>query len=208
MNTTINSLPFELELKQEIEKFGQLVVLPKGQFLAEEGKYTKQIPLLLSGKIRVYKTDPELDREILLYYVRQGETCIMSVFSIYNDIKSSVNGVVTENSEVLLIPIQKVRAWQLRYSTWNRYIINGFEQRYSNLLDVFKAISFRKIDERLEDFLRTYSQDHNTQVIPFSHQQLANELGTTRVVISRILKTMENQNVLSLHRGYIRLNPA
>jgi len=205
MNPIINKLPFELELRSEIEKQGILKVLPKDTYIAKENEYIRYIPLLVRGRIRVYKEELDLGREILLYYVNRKETCMMSVFSIFQDNKSQVNGITMEESEIILIPIQKVREWQLKYPSWNEYLITGFSERYSNLLASFTTVSFYKIDDRLNYFLKQFSKDNDTHIIPFSHQKLANELGTTRVVISRLLKKMESQNLLSLHRGYINL---
>jgi len=205
MKQIIQNLPFDLSLKQEIENSGIMKTLPENSCIIREGQYVKHIPLLIKGKIRVFKIEPDLDREILLYYVGKGETCMMTVFSVYQNRKSRVHGITTEDSEMLLIPIEYVQKWQSKYPDWNKYLINGFEERYSNLLDAFEAVSFHKIDERLENYLKKYSDRNETLIIPFSHQQIANELGTTRVVVSRILKEMEAQNRLTLHRGYIKL---
>ncbi|MCP4442956.1 MAG: Crp/Fnr family transcriptional regulator [Aureispira sp.] len=205
MHPIIQKLPFELALKKQIEEKGLVKIFPKGTIILEEGEYLRHLPLLMDGRIRVYKIEPNLDREILMYYVKKGETCLMSIFSTFQNHKSKVNGITTENSTILLIPIHLVQEWQQKYSTWNSYLMSGIEERYQNLLQAFEAVSFHKIDQRLEAFLLEYAQDKDTLTIPFSHQELANELGTTRVVISRILKTMESQNKLSLHRGAVKL---
>jgi len=180
-------------------------VVPPDVGVLKEGEYLKYLPLLVRGEIRVFKTELSKDREILIYYVRQGQTCMMSVVSVYQNFPSKINGITTEETELLLLPVDRVRKWQFQYQLWNEYIMKGVEERYSNLLDAFEAVSFYKIDERLNDFLLSYANTHNTANIPLSHQKIANELGTTRVVVSRILKSLEDQNQLVLKRGEIQL---
>ncbi len=205
MHPSIKQLPFELDLKKEMDRLAVPESVPAGVSVLSEGGYLKFLPLLVRGEIRVYKSELSKDREILIYYVREGQTCMMSVVSVYQNLPSKISGITTLDSEILLLPVEHVKDWQFRYRSWNEYIMKGVEERYANLLDAFEAVSFYKIDERLINFLESYSKAKATSVIPLSHQELANELGTTRVVISRILKSLEDQNVLVLKRGEVHL---
>ena len=205
MHPFIDRLPFELDLKNEMDKLATMRSLPAEMEVLSEGAYLKHLPLLVTGEIRVYKTERSKDREILVYYVREGQTCMMSVVAVYQNLPSKISGKTTQETDVILLPVEHVRDWQFRYRSWNEYIMKGVEERYANLVDAFEAVSFYNIDERLRSFLESYGRSKDTSVIPLSHQELANELGTTRVVVSRILKSLEDQNILLLKRGEVHL---
>lgn len=199
------ALPFEDSLKQEIAETCQSKTLIKGTVLAESGKYLKMIPLVLKGSVRVYRIDYDRDREILLYYIPPGQTCMMSVIASFLDMQSKVNAVTEKDSELLLIPTAKVREWQIRYPKWNRFILEIFLHRYTELLNTINDLSFKHIEERLQNYLtQCYHRQGSTNIVT-THQRLANELGTTRVVVSRLLKDLEKKGVVQLLRGEIKL---
>lgn len=201
----LHRLPLEKALKDEMLSLCQTVLLGKNEVIAREGKLMKMVPLLLEGSIRVYRQDPEIDREILLYYIEPGETCMMSIVASFTNMTSQVNAITEKKSKMLLIPVLKVKDWQLRYPAWNTFIINTFLNRYTELLTAFNEMCFQNVDKRLERYLKQYSKRQGMDVVPLTHQELANELGTTRVVISRLLKSMEKEGILELKRGLIEL---
>ena len=198
-------LPLEEKLLDEIHSSCEVLKVSPDQQIVEAGKYIKMVPLLIEGSIRVFQEDVEADREILLYYVNPGETCMMSLGACFGDKKSEISAVTEEMSSMILIPTSKVREWQRTYPTWNEFIIQTFRRRYTDLLSAFNDVSFKRIEERLMEYLTNYQDRKNTNVIPLSHQKIANELGTTRVVISRLLKKFENDDLLELHRKAIVL---
>lgn len=202
----ISELPLEQELIDELESKCQVATVGDQVVLAESGKYMKVIPLVLDGSIRVYRNDYELDREILLYYISNGQTCMMSIVASFAQIKSQVHAITQRESELLLIPTDKVRAWQIRFPKWNQFIIQTFLNRYTELLDTINDLSFKHIDERLYNYLIQYHHRQGDDNVKLTHQKLANELGTTRVVVSRILKDLEKKGQVELSRGEIRLN--
>lgn len=201
----LEDLPLEDTLKMEMNTLCQLVTIKKHEILAEADKYMKMIPLVLEGSIRVFQQDYEADREILLYYIEPGETCMMSLVASFKDMKSQVSAITEMQSELLLIPIIKVREWQVKFPSWNNFIINIFLNRYTELLNTLNDLSFKNIDERLVNYLKQYHQRQGGEKVLLTHQRLANELGTTRVVISRLLKNMEKDGVVELKRGLIEL---
>lgn len=201
----IVDLPFEEELKSEMDAICDVVTVEKSVVLAESGKYMKVIPLVLSGSIRVYRNDYDLDREILLYYISSGQTCMMSLVASFSDKKSQVHALAERKSELLLIPTNKVREWQINYPKWNDFIIRTFLTRYTELLNTINDLSFKNIDERLYNYLIQCYHRHGDDKVSLTHKKLANELGTTRVVISRLLKELEKKKVVELHRGEIIL---
>ena len=189
--------------QEELMKHGQLLCFNKGDVIVREGQYVKFLPIVLSGAIRVFQQSE--DREILLYYVRAHETCTMSLAAAYFNNKSTSHGVVAEPTEILIFPAELIDQWQLKYPTWNRFVMEMFRTRYDQLINSFQRVVFEHIDVRLLEYLRNAGHKGESQFINLSHQQLADELGTTRVVISRILKEFERQEKIKLFRGRIEL---
>lgn len=203
---TINQLKLEEDLIKELQNNCQIVSVDEQVVLAESGKYMKVIPLVLNGLIRVFRNDYQLDREILLYYIQEGQTCMMSLVASFANMESQVHAITERKSELLLIPTAKVREWQIKYSRWNQFIINTFLDRYTELLNTINDLSFKNIDERVYNYLIQHHHRHGGNSVKITHQKLANELGTTRVVVSRILKDLENKGFINLQRGEIQLN--
>lgn len=194
----------EPELQLEIQKHGKMIKANKGDILVREGQYLNFLPIVIEGLLRVYQENE--DREILLYYVGPEQTCMMSLSSAYFDYYSTANGIAIEPTEILVLPAYLIAEWQLKYPSWNRFIIRTFKSRYDELLTAFGNVAFKPIQVRVKEYLSAYQKNNGSSKVPISHQNLANELGTTRVVISRILKQFEKENLIKLHRGYIELN--
>jgi len=193
----------EPEFKAELLQHGKLLKFEKGDIIVRDGQYVKFLPIVINGAIRVYQQKE--DREILLYYVKAEETCTMSLAAAYFNNRSSSHGVVTEPTEVLVFPAHLIDQWQLKYASWNKYVMHMFRKRYDELINSFEGIVFEHIDVRVMEFLKNKALNDNSKSINLSHQQIASELGTTRVVISRILKDYERQQKLKLNRGRIDL---
>ncbi len=193
----------EPELQTEILKHGKVIQANSGDVLIREGQHLNFLPIVIRGKIRVYQEKD--DREILLYYVGPEETCMMSLSAAYLDYKSTANGVAIEPTEILVLPAFLIADWQLKYPSWNRYIIHTYKNRYDELLNSFGNVAFKPVASRVKDYLRNQRELLATNKISLSHQTLANELGTTRVVISRILKQFEKDRIVKLHRGQIEI---
>ncbi|MBV8390111.1 MAG: Crp/Fnr family transcriptional regulator [Mucilaginibacter sp.] len=190
-------------LKEELAQHGQIASFNKGDVIVRDGQYVKFLPIVLKGAIRVFQQSE--DREILLYYVRAEETCTMSLAAAYFNNKSTSHGVVTEPTDVLIFPASMIEQWQLKYPSWNRYMMQMFRTRYDQLINSFQGVAFENIDTRVMEYLKTAIRKAENRSVTLSHQQLADELGTTRVVISRILKDYEHQNKIRLFRGRIEL---
>jgi CRP/FNR family transcriptional regulator len=189
--------------KEELLAHGQLLSFNKGDIIVRDGQYVKFLPIVLNGAIRVFQQSE--DREILLYYVRAEETCTMSLAAAYFNNKSTSHGVVTEPTDVLIFPASLIDQWQLKYPSWNKYVMQMFRTRYDQLINSFQGIAFEHIDTRVLEYLKNTANKDGNKSIDISHQQLAAELGTTRVVISRILKDYEKQKKIRLFRGRIEL---
>lgn len=201
----LRKLPFisEPNLQVEILEKGQLIVSEAGKQVVREGEYVKILPIVLEGSIRVFQT--RIDREILLYYVEPSQTCMMSLSACFYNRSSAIEAMTSVPTTFLAIPVQYIAEWQRKYVSWNSFVIKTFRKRYDELLDAFESVAFEHIDQRVLDYLSKRQQKEANHRIEISHLQLAKELGTTRVVISRILKQFELQGKVRLHRGAIEL---
>lgn len=198
----INELESLPKLKAKLEDFGITKSFHEGDVIVNENAYIKSIPIVTKGSIRVMRTDED-GREILLYYIKAGESCIMSFLGGIHQDTSKVKAVAEEETEILFIPIDKVSLLIKEYPEWLDYIFRLYHKRFEELLDVVNAIAFKKLDERLLDFIRKKVELAKTKTLNITHEQLANELGTARVVVSRLLKKMEEEGLVTLGRNKI-----
>jgi len=195
---------FNTLLGKEIYASGQVKSFPAGSIILNINDYIKSIPIVLSGSIRVIRTDED-GREILLYYIKPAESCIMSVLAGINDNTSKIKAIVEEDAELLLIPVSKASEWIRKFPEWTDFIFTLYQKRFEELLDVVNAVAFQKVEVRLLHLLKQKSSLFQSQVISVTHQQLANELGITREAVSRVLKQMENEKLITLTRNKITL---
>lgn len=193
----------ENNLKDEIIEVGVVVTLPKNSFVIEQDKYIKWLALVVSGKVRVWQEYE--DRQILLYYVNPVQTCVLSLSATFRDCKSVVNAKTEEETTIVKIPVRFAAEWTFTYKSWNRFITNAFIHSYEDLLHSYKNLAFNKIDKRLLDYLQTVSEQNNDGHINLSHSQLAKEIGTTREVVSKILKQFELSGIVKLKFKQIEL---
>src|SRR5450432_2606869 len=156
----------EPEFREELLKHGQVASFNKGDVIVRDGQYVKFLPIVLKGAIRVFQQKE--NREILLYYVKAEETCTMSLAAAYFNNKSTSDGVVTEPTEVLIFPSDLINQWQLKYSSWNKYVMHMFRKRYDELINSFQGIVFEHIDVRVLKYLRNKSLKEGSQFVSLS----------------------------------------
>lgn len=192
------------DLKKEIAEAGYSKSFASGSVIVDIHSYIKTIPVVISGSIKVIKTD-EAGNEILLYYITAGQSCIVSVLASMNNETSKIKAVVEEDAEILLLPTQKTKEWIRTYPEWTDFIFNLYQKRFDELLEVLNAVAFQKIDARLMHLLKQKKQLYQSAEINVTHQQLADELGITREATSRVLKQMEHSGMLQLSRNRIML---
>jgi CRP/FNR family transcriptional regulator len=176
----------------------------EGEVILNENAYIKAIPIVTVGSVRVMRTDEE-GREILLYYIKAGESCVMSFLGGLHHDTSKVKAIAEEETQILFIPIDKVGLLIKEFPEWLDYIFRLYHERFEELLDAVNAIAFKKLDERLFNFIKKKCELMNTNTLSVTHEQLANELGTARVVVSRLLKQMEDVGLVKLGRNKISL---
>ena len=176
----------------------------EGAVIINENAFVKAIPIITNGSVRVMRTDED-GREILLYYIKAGESCIMSFLGGMHHDTSKVKAVAEEQTDILFIPSDRVNALIAEFPEWLDYIFRLYHKRFEELLEVVNAVAFKKLDERLLIFLKRKTALTNNQNIHITHEQLSNELGTARVVVSRLLKQMEDEGLVKLSRNKITL---
>jgi len=192
-------------LEKEVNSNSQRRKLRAETVLVQSNNYVRSLPIVLSGSIRVIRQDEE-GKEILLYYIQPGESCIMSFLAGIHEDTSKIKAVVEEDAEVLLLPIAKASEWIKKYPEWADFIFKLYHRRFEELLSVINAIAFQKLDDRIMELLKKKANIYRSNEINTTHQQLAEELGTTREVISRLLKQMEKRKLVILSRNKVLLN--
>lgn len=193
------------EINEKLLDYGFTKTFAEGDVILNENAYIKAIPIVMSGSIRVMRTDDD-DREILLYYIKAGESCIMSFLGGIHQDTSKVKAIAEEPTEILFVPIDKVNLLIKDYPEWLDYIFRLYHKRFEELLDVVNAIAFKKLDERLLDFIKKKCAINENKTLVITHEHIANELGTARVVVSRLLKQMEQEGLVTLGRNKIILH--
>ena len=192
------------EIRAKLTSYGSSKTFNEGDVILNEDSYIKAIPIVIKGSIRVMRMDEE-GGEILLYYIKAGESCIMSFLGGMHHETSKVKAIAEEETQILFIPIDKVSSLIKEYPEWLDYIFRLYHKRFEELLEVVNAIAFKKMDERLLNSLKKKSEINKTNTLQVTHEQLANELGTARVVVSRLLKQMEDEGLVKLGRNRIIL---
>ena len=191
-------------LTAKLYEYGIAKTFAPGDAILNENAYIKAIPLVTKGSIRVMRTDED-GREILLYYITSGESCIMSFLGGMHHDTSKVKAVAEEETEILFIPIDKVTHLIKEFPEWLDYIFKLYHKRFEELLEVVNAVAFKKMDDRLLGFIKNKCELTKSHTLYVTHEQIANELGTARVVISRLLKKMEEEGLVKLGRNKITL---
>lgn len=192
------------ELVEKLYKFSIKKTYEAGSVILDENAYIRSIPIVTKGTLRVMRTEED-GREILLYYIKAGESCIMSFLGGLHNETSKLKAEVEEDAEILFLPMDKVSLFIKEYPQWLDYIFRMYHRRFEELLEIVNAIAFKKVDERLMSLLNKKQELTSNKTLSITHEQLANELGTARVVVSRLLKQLEDAGTVQLGRNKITL---
>lgn len=195
---------FEEELLQEIDAIGILKTVSAGDELIRTGQYLSAMPLLVDGVIKVMREDED-GFELMLYFLEKGETCAMTLSCCTGSAVSEIRAVAETDSTLLMIPVEKMEEWLGKYKSWRNFIFDSYHQRLMEVLETIDSIAFKKMDERLLEYLRNKSKYYNDSEIKVTHQDIAFDLHTSRVVISRLLKQLEKTNRIKLNRNSVKL---
>ncbi|MBC7487790.1 MAG: Crp/Fnr family transcriptional regulator [Cytophagaceae bacterium] len=192
------------QIREKLIEYGITQSFKEGDIILNENTHIKVIPIVMKGSIKVMRTEED-GREILLYYIKAGESCIMSFLGGMHHETSKVKAMAEEEVEVLFLPIEKVSSMIKDYPEWLDYIFRLYHKRFEELLEVVNAVAFKKVDERLLNLIHKKAELSHNKTVIVTHEQLANELGTARVVVSRLLKQLEENGQLKLGRNKIIL---
>ena len=192
------------QIKEKLMVYSIAKSFKEGDVIVNENVHIKAIPIVTSGSLKVIRTEDD-GREILLYYIKAGESCIMSFLGGMHHETSKVKAIAEEDVDVLFLPIEKVNSLIKEYPEWLEYIFRLYHKRFEELLEVVNAVAFKKVDQRLLDLIHKKIELNHSKVIAVTHEQLAQELGTARVVVSRLLKQLEEVGILKLGRNKITL---
>ena len=194
---------FNPELREKVIKESLIQDFPKGTEVMREEQYIKVLPIVLEGLVKVYSRFD--DKELLLYYIEPSQSCVMTFYAALKNAPSKVFAVTEEETKLLLIPVQHLPKWLKEFPDFNELFYNQFNQRYSELLDTIGHLLLDKMDKRIYDHLKKKTSVTNTSSVKMSHSQIANELGTAREVVSRILKKLELDGKIEQNAGEIKI---
>lgn len=195
---------FEPELQDEINKVGKTISVKAEDVIMDYGQIIRGIPLVLSGSIKIYRMDED-GKELLLYYVNSNESCAMTFTCCMEQKPSEIKAIAEEDVTMISIPVKYMDKWMMKYTTWKNFIMGTIHDRFNELLKTIDLIAFQKLDERLRHYLEQKAKNLGTKLLNLSHEQIATDLATSRVVISRLLKALENEGLLLLYRNQIKL---
>lgn len=195
---------FEEELLKDILSVGEYKKVAEGTELIDIGSDIEFMPLIISGAIKILREDENGD-ELVLYFIEQGDTCAMTITCCIGQVKSKIRAVAEVETEILMIPVQKISEWMNKYQTWQSFILQSYHERMQELLEAIDTIAFLNMDERLSKYLKDKAMINKNEIIQVTHKQIANDLHTSRVVISRLLKKLEIKGEIKLHRNQIKV---
>lgn len=195
---------FEQDLIDEIAEIGVSKNFNADTTIIELGDFIKSMPLLIAGAIKILREDENGD-ELVLYYLEKGDTCAMTLSCCMGQTKSKIRAVAETDVELILLPKEKMTSWLSSYKTWQSFILQSYHNRVEELLQAVDTIAFLKMDERIFKYLKDKAMVNNNDELTTTHKQIAEDLHTSRVVISRLLKKLENEQKIKLYRNSIKV---
>ena len=181
---------FEEALLDEIAKVAIYKEFKADDYLIEIGDYIKTMPLLLTGAIKILREDENGD-ELLLYFLERGDTCAMTLTCCMGQSKSRIRAIAETDGAMLMIPVEKMEEWLTKYKTWRNFVFDSYNVRLNEMLEAIDTLAFMNLDERLYKYLTDKAKVIGDTEIKNTHQEIAYEMHTSRVVISRLLKALE-----------------
>lgn len=202
MITDLNSsyFPFEQALLEELEEL-EIIEIQPGTVVLKEHEFIKVVPIVLEGSIKLRKLDPT-GREIIFYHIEPGESCILSITSCLNNKESQAEAIIEKPTRIIVVKAERIRAWMDEYASWRKFVVKLYYNRMAEIMTLVDLVVFKSVDTRLVGYLKDNALNNELDI---THQQLAGELGTAREVVSRLLKQMEKDGLISMERGKIKI---
>lgn len=195
---------FEPELLHQIESKAKIVSVKEGDVILDIGDMVRVIPLLIKGILRISRLD-QSGKELLLYYVQAQESCAMTFTCCMQQFPSEIKATAETDVEFVAVPIHYMDEWLAKYPTWKSFVMRTIRSRFNELLHTIDQLAFQKLDERLIHFLKEKSKVTGSTIINLSHEEIALEMASTREVISRLLKKLENDKRVLLYRNQLKI---
>ncbi len=193
---------FEPELKKIIAENSLVKTVPAGELLMETGQYFKSSVLIVNGRVKLYREGEE-DGEFFMYYLDPGSACALSMICAAKNETSQITARTMEETTVILIPLFLMDKLMREYKTWYYFVLETYRERFEELLTTIDQIVFKSMDERLLYYLQKQVKELSSKELKLTHQDIANDLNSSREVISRLLKKMEQKGWIKLHRSYM-----
>ena len=195
---------FEKDLQEELLAKSEIRQFIAGEQLMRTGQYFKSTLLIVEGLVKVYREDAQ-GNEFFMYYLEPGQACALSMICALKAETSQIMAKAVKDTEVITIPLQFMDSWMSKYRSWYHFVLDTYRSRFEEMLVTIDHIAFRAMDERLLFYLKRHQETLHTSMIPVSHQEIADELNSSREVISRLLKKMEQIGKVKLHRNAIEI---
>ena len=195
---------FEPALLKELESKAKIISAKEGAVILDIGQTVRSIPLLLRGVLKITRIDDQ-GKELLLYYVHANESCAMTFTCCMQQFPSEIKAIAETDVEYLAVPVSVMDEWLSKYPTWKSFVMKTIRSRFNELLNAIDQLAFQKLDERLVHYLKEKSKSTGSTLINLSHEQIAGEMASSREVISRLLKKLENEGKVLLYRNQIKI---
>jgi CRP/FNR family transcriptional regulator len=195
---------FDSKTVEEILRVGKYQEFLTGEEIIRPGQYIKAIPLILKGSVKIMREDND-GKELLLYYLGENDSCAMSLTCCLSLRKSEVKAIAEEKTDMLMIPVEYVEKWMEKYPSWKSFVFGTYQKRFEEMLNAIDSIAFKKMVERLLEYLERKKNTLKTKELIITHEEIANDIGTSREVISRLLKQLERMGEIKLYRNKIEL---
>ncbi len=188
---------FQQELKEELEEKAQVKIFKEGELLMKTGQYFRSVLLIVSGLIKVYREDEE-GNEFFMYYLQPGQACALSMICATRKQASELMAKAVTETEVVMVPLEYMDAWMSKYKSWYYYVLENYRSRFNELLVTIDHIAFRNMDERLLFYLKRHRETLKTDILTLSNTEIAQELNSSREVISRLMKKLAEKGMIRL----------
>jgi len=193
---------FEGELIEEISRTGTLKTAKEGDIILDINDYINSMPLLLDGAIKILREDKE-GNELLLYFLERGDTCALTLSCCLGQTQSEIRAVAERDTQFIMVPVGKIEEWTAKYKSWRNFVFESYHSRLTEMLETIDTLAFMNMDERLLRYLQDKAKINQSEELQVTHQQIAYDLNTSRVVISRLLKRLEMEGKILLQRNQI-----
>ena len=195
---------FEDKLKERIASVATIRNYSRDEVMMYSGRFFKSTMLMVGGRVKLYRESTD-GKEFFMYYIEAGNACALSMICAARNQASEITAVAVEDTQVIQVPLELMDELMREYKSWYYFVLETYRSRFEELLIVIDQVAFKHMDERLENYLFRQFTELNTRNLDITHQQIANDLNSTREVVSRLLKKMEQSGKIKLHRNEIEL---